>query len=228
MIVAIHQPNYLPWLGYFFKAARADVFVFLDDAQYTKNSYINRVEVLDSGKRRWLTVPVKVHLGDAIDAVRPANDDWPGRHVDTLRNAYRGAKHAAATLGWLTPLLAAVPPSADLATINQGLIRGVAELLGVRCRFVSASALSVSKDLRREDRLIALVQAVAPDAEYLSGSGGAGYQDESKFAAAGIRLRYSSFQHPTYLQQSPTFESGLSILDILFHGGVDAAIGALG
>ena len=91
MIVAIHQPNYLPWLGYFYKIARADVFVFLDDAQYSKNSYTNRVQVSEPGGAKWLTVPVSYNFGDLISDVRPAVPDWPSRHMDTIRNYYRSA-----------------------------------------------------------------------------------------------------------------------------------------
>ncbi len=91
-IVAIHQPNYLPWLGYFAKMARADVFVFLDDVQFSKQSYINRVQILrDDGCSRWLTVPVHVSLGQAINEVRPAKAGWARAHLDTLRGAYKAA-----------------------------------------------------------------------------------------------------------------------------------------
>ena len=80
MIVAIHQPNYAPWLGYFAKMARADVFVFLDDVQYTKNSYINRVQIDAGGTARWLTVPVSFSFRDPINRVRAANENWPRAH----------------------------------------------------------------------------------------------------------------------------------------------------
>ena len=75
-VVAVHQPNYLPWLGYFYKIACADVFIFLDDVQFSKNSYINRVRILHAQRSHWLTIPVSVTLGDPINRVRPARADW--------------------------------------------------------------------------------------------------------------------------------------------------------
>src|SRR3546814_3690829 len=91
MIVAIHQPNYLPWLGYFHKIARADVFVFLDDVQFSKNGYTNRVRILGDGAARWLTIPAAVHLGDPIGAVRPARPDWcrSEEHTSELQSLMR-------------------------------------------------------------------------------------------------------------------------------------------
>ena len=68
-VVAIHQPNYLPWLGYFAKISEADEFVFLDDVQYSKNSYTNRVKVLHADKPRWLTVPVSFRYGDTLSLI---------------------------------------------------------------------------------------------------------------------------------------------------------------
>ena len=77
MKVAIHQPNYLPWMGYFHKMHHADVFIFLDDVQFTKGSHINRVKILSGKGPRWLTVPVvKVKLGQNIIDVRPSSNNW--------------------------------------------------------------------------------------------------------------------------------------------------------
>src|ERR1043165_5716491 len=89
-IVAIHQPNYFPWLGYFAKMARSDAFVFLDDVQYSKNSYINRVQI--KGKE-WLTVPVSHHLGDPINRVQCADPRWRAKHLDKLRATYAKTAH---------------------------------------------------------------------------------------------------------------------------------------
>lgn len=216
MIVAIHQPNFLPWLGYFDKIARADLFVFLDNAQFTKNSYINRVRIMGPAGPRWLTVPVKVHLGDPINAVRPAIADWAQRHIDSLAQFYRNA--AAFKDVWPTiQVLFAELPDTDIAAVNQVLVERCAARLGITSRFRRASDLDTGK-ATGDDRLIALVKAAAPGATYLHGAGGTKYQNPETFAAAGVPLQAADFEHPVY-HKDETFTPGLSVLDAAFHLG---------
>ena len=218
MIVAIHQPNYLPWLGYFHKIARADVFVFLDDVQFSKNGYTNRVRILGDGATRWLTIPAAVHLGDPIGAVRPARPDWRRRHLDTLRHFYNAAPAFGAVWPRIEEIYAGLPDG-DLAAINRSLVEAIAGELGFACRFRASSEFETG-DTMGDDRLVALVRAIAADGSYLSGAGGAKYQDEAKFAAAGLGFRYADFVHPVYDQGSGTdFIPGLSVIDAIFRLG---------
>jgi hypothetical protein len=219
VIIAIHQPNYLPWLGYFHKIARADVFVLLDDVQFSKNSYSNRVRVLQDGTPRWLTLPVTAHLGDRIDQVRPADPQWPTRHRDRLFQYYRRAPAFAEMWPRLEAMYADLS-TGDLAAINRTLVETVAGWLGLACRFVASSAFDTA-GAAGDDRLIRLVRAIDPTATYLSGRGGANYQDETKFSAAGIGFACTDFIHPVYPQQCAPFVPGLSVVDALFHAGCD-------
>lgn len=217
MIVAIHQPNYVPWLGFFAKLARADLLVLLDDAQFSKNSHINRVQIDGGGAARWLTVPVRYRFGDAINRVQMADQRWPRSHCDTLRTYYSRAAAFAATWPWLAERYAALPGN-DLASSNQFLIEAIAGKLGLRTSIRRASELGVPS-AGGDERLIALVRACGSGAIYLSGRGGAKYQDQTKFAAAGINLVYSAFIEPVYKQDNENFLPGLSILDALFRLG---------
>lgn len=216
MIVAIHQPNYFPWLGYFRKIADADIFIFLDDTQYTKNSYINRVQISAPGGARWLTVPVSYAFGDPINRVRFARGDWRRAHLDKLRGTYASAGAFRQVWGRVDDLYASLP-SGDLAAANAAAIVAVAGELGFKCDFRFASALGVEG--RADGRLVALVGAVAPGSIYLSGSGGAKYQAAETFAAAGVTLRYADFAHPQYDQGRLPFTAGLSVLDAIFRLG---------
>ena len=84
-IVAIHQPNFLPWIGYFYKIVKSDIFVFLDNVQYTKNSFINRNKIKTSQGEMWLTVPVSFSFGQLIRKVRINNlVDWQKKHLRRL------------------------------------------------------------------------------------------------------------------------------------------------
>jgi hypothetical protein len=219
MIVAIHQPNYLPWLGYFHKIAAADVFVFLSDVQFSKGSYTNRVRIKQDGKPRWLTVPVSHAFGDPIDAVRCAGADWVGSHLDTLRGAY-GKTAAFAEVWQSVEALFANLPESSLATVNEALVTRIADRLGLKCRFERAAALGVPAG-RSDDRLVALTAAVDPRGTYLSGKGGAKYQDPEKFARAGLHLAYTNFIPEPYRQPGAPgdFTSGLSLLDAVFNIG---------
>ena len=215
MIVAIHQPNYAPWLGYFAKMARADVFVFLDDVQYSKNSYINRVQIDAGGSPRWLTVPVIYNFGEPINRVCPSNETWRKAHLDTLKTYYASAPSFNAVWNWLGGV--AIPAAGNLAANNEAIILAIAERLGLHCKFRHSSGFDTGSSTG-DDRLIAILRALGPDVSYLSGKGGSNYQDPAKFEQAGIDLIYSDFVHPTY-DQGHEFIVGLSILDALFHVG---------
>ncbi len=216
-VIAIHQPNYLPWLGFFYKIARADVFVFLDDAQFTKGSYINRVQVLAGNEAKWLTIPVSYKFGDLINDIRPAIPDWPSHHMDTLRNYYRSAPCFRTAWPRIKRLYEGVPDS-DLASINRFLIDGIASELGLNGIF-KASSGTPTGELTSDERLVALVASIDAGGTYLSGTGGAGYQDPEKFASAGLGFQYSDFQRPRYEQMGEKFVEGLSVLDAVFHLG---------
>ena len=221
MIVAIHQPNYAPWLGYFAKIARADIFVFLDDAQFSKNSYINRVQVRNGDKPHWLTIPVKVHLGDRINAISPAHPDWKAKHCSSLQNFYRTAPAFRQEWPKIRALLEAAP-AANIACINQHIIEGLASLLGLSTRFYRSSTIDTGKE-GSDVRLASIVDMLAPGGTYLSGTGGQKYQMMETFDEKGIQLEISNFRHPVYAQRAPDFIPGLSVLDAIFELGLESA-----
>lgn len=224
--VAIHQPNYLPWLGYFAKIARADRFIFLDDVQFSKGGYTNRVQVLSAKGPRWLTVPVAVSLGDPIARVMP-KPGWVRSHVDMLRNEYRRAARFKAAWPELEAMLHAAP-EADLAAVNIHLVTALAGRLGLGCEFSRSSEFATTG--AADDRLVELTAAAAPGGGYLSGKGGAKYQDPAKFAAAGLGFAYLGFSHPEYPQGEMApggFVPGLSVVDAVLHLGWDGAAALL-
>jgi hypothetical protein len=216
--VAIHQPNYIPWLGYFYKVAKADVFVFLDDVQYTKNSYINRVQTMgQDNKSRWLTIPVSFKLGDQINEVFPSIEDWPSRHMDSLRGYYHKAPHFNHVWGYIKDLYGGIKPDWTLDKINSHLIRRICEMLHFDTEFVVSSSLRYKGEA--DERLVSIVSSISSKGSYLSGKGGAKYQDPQKFSMAGLGFEYTSFKHPEYPQWGGDFQNGLSILDAVFHLG---------
>lgn len=221
MIVAIHQPNFLPWIGYFYKIYNSDVFVFLDNVQFTKNGYQNRVKIKTSQGENWLTVPVVHQFGQLTNEVRIDNSSsWRSKHLKTLEMNYRKAPY----YGKVFPMIENVYMMQDwdlLSAFCINLIQIIMSYMKIDTPLVNASGLNVSG--QSTDLLINIVKSVG-GTMYLSGRGGSKYQDDSLFGKAGVGLQYSEFSHPTYKQLWGDFCQGLSVIDLLFNEGGDALI----
>lgn len=219
-LVAIHQPNFLPWLGYFDKIARADKFVLLDSVQFAKTggTWSNRVQLLVAGRAAWVTMPIvrsyhgvrtyrEMEIGDAT---------WRTKLLKTIQLNYAAAPHFASIYPTLAAIFAA--PTNRLAQFNETAIRTLCDGLALdSSNMVRSSELKVTG--AATDLLVAIVQAVGGTA-YLAGGQAAAYQEDAKFAAAGLELVYQNFQHPPYAQMnSQSFVAGLSIVDALMNCG---------
>lgn len=218
MIVSIHQPNFLPWLGYFYKIAKSDIFVLLDNVQYTKNSFINRNMIKTPQGPKWLTVPVKTkgRFGQLIKDVEINNTvDWRKNHLHTLETNYRKARFFEMIIQDLKTIYY-IDNCDNLCEFNIRLLKWILSLLKLDKRIVRASELDVEG--KSTKLLIDIVKAVGGNV-YLSGFGGAKYQDEELFKQSGIELQYYEFKHPVYSQLWSDFIPNLSIIDLLFNYG---------
>lgn len=222
-VVACHQPNFLPWLGYFAKMARCDVFVLLDDVQFTqganRHNWTSRVRIGTSQGAQWLGIPVR-RAGEGAQPILDLRSDpndkrWLTKMLSTLELAYRKMPHAADELPPLLDIIARHDGS--VCETNIGLIDHVAQRLDLPARRVRSSTLNVAAS--STDRLVELTLAQGGDA-YLSGDGADDYQVVERFQAAGIVLRKVGFQHPVYPQRKgQPFVPGLSVVDALCHVG---------
>lgn len=220
LVVAIHQPNFFPWLGYFDKLRRADVFVVLDDAQIQKTggSWPNRVSLLVAGKSSWITAPIL--RGSGVQTIAETHFDesksWREKMRRTLAAYYRALPATEETTVLVEAALG--DPTTGVADFNQRCIERIAAALHIDTKkMVRASQLNVEG--RATERLINLVRAVG-GSTYLCGGGSSGYQEDALFAEAGIALRYQRFVHPTYAQEGgQPFVAGLSTLDALYRLG---------
>jgi hypothetical protein len=214
MIVAIHQPNYLPWCGYFAKMSAADVFILLDNVDMSKGSYTSRCQIRNGDSPQWFSVPVRFHAGDPITAVQFANAQWAGKHLKTLKHIYGRCPFFDEVMAVVEPVYR--DPGERLGEFNIRMIRRLADYLGLPCRLWKASELAAAGE--GDDRLLALVRCVQGDT-YLSGKGGQNYQDPKKFAAAGIELVVKTYAPISYPQGGHEFLGGLSIIDALCNLG---------
>jgi len=228
-VVAIHQPNFFPWLGYFDKIARADVFVMLDHVQFPKSegNWSNRVRLSVNGAPAWVTMPVvRDYEGfRRIDEMRIDNRaPWRRKLTQLLRTNYGKAaffKDAfAAAERWIEN------PTDSVVDYNLAAVTAICQRLGLESsHIVRSSTLPVSGT--KTDLLVSVVKAVK-GTTYLSGDGSTGYQDDAAFAEAGIDLVHQRFTHPVYSQRADApFMAGLSVLDALFHCGFEGTFAML-
>lgn len=213
-VLAAHQPNYAPYLGFIHKAAHADVFVVQDDLKYIKNDFGNRNRVQSDDGWRWLTIPLHADNTSLFSTATAADPGWSTQHANVLRSKYLRAAHADA----LSPLieLIATQDATVLSEINLAVTRALFSRFGVEVLIETQSALGLGAFSNPNDRLIALCQRFDCDV-YLSGTGGAAYIDEERWAAAGIRLEWSAYEPVPYDRGSAPWLPNLSALDAIAH-----------
>jgi hypothetical protein len=219
MRLAAHQPQYLPWLGFFDKMDRVDLFVLLDTVQYKKNEWQNRNRIRTADGWQWLTVPVHHRFPMTLAEVRiDESASWRRKHAEALRLQYAHATHRAAIL---PPLLALLRDAhTSLAALNVDGVKLLAGLLGVRTPIVLASTLDRLPG-GADDRLIALCRRFGCRT-YLAGAGGQDYMEIDAYRRAGIAVEFQEFRHPVYPQAFPGFEPNLSAVDLLMSEGTGA------
>lgn len=184
MRVAIHQPEHLPWLGYFAKMDAADLLVHLDDVQFEKNYFQNRNRVADvSGRPFWLTVSLALpqgHLTRIRDALLLEPRTWLKSYFGRLDHALGATRFVDEVMEWLVPKL---ETESKLAELNLNLIQDVATSLGICTPSRRSSELRTSQS--KSDRLLEILRDCSAT-EYLIGRGSLGYLDFPKFRRASI------------------------------------------
>ncbi len=229
VVVAIHQPNFLPWLGFFDKILKSDVFVFLDNVQFIKKggNWGNRVALLIDGRPMWVTMPVhrSYHGYRRTNEIEINNTvPWERKFFNSLKSYYRKHPFFSETMEWL--IKAFQCKKEKLAAFNIHIVTNLVESLGWdTSKLVVGSSLAVEGT--GTDLLISVVNA-AGGASYLCGGGAGGYQEDEKFKQAGLGLIYQNFKHPVYRQNAATqFVQGLSIVEALMNLGIAGTVDLL-
>ncbi len=225
MLVAIHQLHYLPWLRYFEKAARAGVFVVLDDIQYNKNGWQNRNKVKGPAGELLLTVPVHAPFQARLDEITIANrPPWRKKHWRTVAQCYAKA-----------PFFERYAPALEafycrewgrLNDLNREMLAFFLDALGIRTPVRYSSELAVPGEAT--ERLANLVRAVGGDAYYSGAHALDVYLDAASLEEAGVRLELQHWRAPVYPQLHGAFAPDLSILDLLMNCGPESKAIILG
>ena len=200
--VAVLQPGYLPWIGFFDQVRRADVFVYYDDVQFDKHGWRNRNRIKGPAGPHWLTVPVLHHGKPRIlDVVIDERGPWARRHIGTIRQYYAGAPFLQRYLGDLEKLL--LRRWERLVDLDLAVAGQMMEWLDIRTQVERSSCLGIEGER----------------SEYLSGTAAKTYLDVALFERNGIDVVWQDFHHPTYPQLHGEFLPYLSAVDLLLNCG---------
>lgn len=221
MRVSIHQPDYLPWLGFFAKIDRADFFVLLDTAEFVKGKFQHRNKIRSWNNPGWryLSIPLgeRFYGRPFAEVPLPEAAAWRRDHWRLIVQNYRRAPYAKPVLERLEPIYADAH-LVTLAALNERIIRSLLELFGIPTRVVKASELKYDRTLRKTALNIGICQEVGASS-YLSGPSGRTYLDLAKFERASIGVEFLDYHPAAYPQVHGEFIPGLSAVDLLCNVG---------
>lgn len=214
--VAIHQPQYIPWVPYFDKILRSDVFVFLDNVQFQNNGLQNRNMIKGPQGAQWLTLPVKHSFGQLISETKIDGDKARQKHLKTMEMNYKKAPYYEEIFDIISKALNNA--NDNLSDINCNLVEKILDYLDYRGETHRNSELGVEG--KGSELILNICKKTGADI-YLSGQGGKNYLDMGAFEKSGIKLEFQTYANREYGQCFPKagFCPNLSIVDLLFNEG---------
>jgi len=219
MRVAIAQPTYLPWLGYFDLIDQVDAFVILDHVQFEKQSWQHRNRIKTPTGLQWLTVPVifRGRFGQSIREVEVRDREFWRRHLRAIEVNYRRALFFGDYFPELSARLTG-PERSRLVDLNVWLIEWFMSILGVRTPLFFSSRLNVPG---KRTQLLANICSSQDAGTYVSPIGSAEYllPEIDLLKGRSIEVRFHHYLHPEYRQLFPPFRSHACILDLIFNEG---------
>ena len=219
MKVSIHQPNYLPWLGFFNKVSQSDTYVVFDDVQYPMGKdFHNRNQIKTNNGKTWLTIPV---IGKSerrkFNEIQIKDNGWNEKHLNNIKNFYGKTKYFNDYYSDLEKFYTTTYDK--LIDLNMDMNKWFFKLLDIDTEIVYSSKLC-NNDLRGLDKIIYILKKINTKRYITSnGPGASRYIDESVFKNNNIELIWNEYTHPTYNQQFGEFIPYMSILDLLFNEG---------
>ena len=218
--LAVLQPGYIPWLGFFDQMRRADVFVYYDDVQYDKHGWRNRNRIKAKEGPAWLTVPVRHHGLQQpliLDAEVDSRAPWARKHIGTLKQYYSKAPHFKRYLPEFEELL--MRDWERIVDLDLAVVQLMSGWMGISPATYRSSALGIEGE--QSGRLAALCRHFGAT-RYLSGAAARDYLDVGVFEQQGTEVRWQDYQHPVYPQLHGDFVPYLSALDLLLNCGDDS------
>lgn len=218
--VVIHQPDFLPWLGFFDRLRRADMYIVLDHVQFIRRGWTHRDMIKTTAGAAWLTLNIqKAPQNTPIRDIQLApGKDWRQDNLNLIRESYRKAPHFMEVFSRLEGLY--TPSIENMAEMNLASLDLLEDMLDVKTPRLISSKMSPQGSSTA--MLVDLLQK-AGATQYISGQGARAYLDENLFAKAGIELVWQTFRHPLYPQLHGEFVPMLSSVDALFNCGLEGS-----
>ena len=217
MIVSIHQPDYIPYLGYFYKIEKSDLFIFLDDVQFSNNNmhHWNKIKT-PQGECR-LKIPVKYDFGDHINEVSTKDQlNWKQKHLKTIEMNYSRCRYFNEIFKEFKMIL--LENYTNLSYMNIAINMHICKKFEFKTNYQLASNFAIKT--KKENRVIDICKAAGANT-YISGNGARVYQSSEHFKDNGINLVYTNYSSFEYDQQWKGFLPNLSVLDYIFNCGYD-------
>jgi len=226
MIISIHQPNFLPWIGYFNKIKNSDIFVFLNDVQFEQGkTFTSRTKIICGGVENWLTIPIKKKsdLKDIKDTCVDDNFIWKKKHLKTMQLNYCKAPYFEEIFSMIEKNYA--KPDQHITDYNVPLIKDICEYLNIKTEFVCSHNIVQAQGLKGWRKILSIITELKADV-YLSGSGAGSkrYVSADDLKKNNIALEWQNYTPHKYNQANNKgeFIPNLSIIDLLFNYGKDA------
>lgn len=218
--ISIHQPNYLPWAGYFSKILQGDIFVLLDQVQYSKNSVINRNVIKTPQGSFFLSIPIekKFYHEKIKDVLLPQENKWAIKHWKSIETNYSRAPFFNSYKDFFSKHFSSSPKK--LVDFNEKMIRYLIKELKIEVEIRRSSELKVP-DVKASDLLLSIVEVLG-GSTYISGPGGREYLHEPAFNERNVKVEYTNYPNPSYPQLFGDFLPRLSVIDLLFNVGEKA------
>ena len=219
MKVAIMQPYFFPYIGYFQLMKAVDIFVFYDDAQYMKGGWVNRNRLLVDGKPHWFTVPIEkaAHVLPINKRTYAADEKVRARLLKSVKGIYARAPFFEDTYRLVEDAFGIA--SENVAEFNVGSLIRCADKIGIEAEFVASSSLGESA-AGGQERVLDICRRIGATV-YVNPIGGRSLYDGAAFANEGIQLEFLRPRLDPYVQFGNEFCPGLSIIDMAMFTGFE-------
>ncbi|PKP21023.1 MAG: hypothetical protein CVU05_07730 [Bacteroidetes bacterium HGW-Bacteroidetes-21] len=219
MIVSAHQPHFLPWIGYINRIFLSDVFVIMDNMEYTRNNYISRNRIISPNGVTYISIPI-AYKGNSHRLISDVSIDkkryihYIKKHIETIRHSYSKKPGFSNFF----PVLESVflNPANDLLSLNMSLLNTLLSYLNIETKIILASSLNI-KGKKESDLFIELSKKTLCMSVLLGLGASTKYINKEQVSKSKVELLFQKFKHPEYIQGERTFTSGVSVIDLIFN-----------